>query len=218
LKTIITEQLVSYDINGLPKGILVKQSTFDDLDKHVSSEDIGFTVLSSQSIASIESARTQLEQDKAALQSIVQTLTEEKATLVGQKSAMQNQVTSLQQQLTDLPILQTNLANALALVELYRPYDPEKIRAKAFYQRLTTDQLFALADLALKDATAKSIFTLLSTYKASEDTEDPWPVLLNDPQVVGAFQYLMAAGVVSESQMQDLLRPATKDEAFYDEE
>jgi hypothetical protein len=41
-------------------------------------------------------------------------------------------------------------------------------------------------------------------------------VLLNDPQVVGAFQYLMAAGVVTESQRQDLLRPATKDEAFYE--
>jgi hypothetical protein len=216
LKTIIAIENLECDAQGVPKGLIFVHRNFNDDGSFSENVRHELTVLSSQSIATINAERAQLEKANASLQATIQTLTAEKAALVGQKSALQNQVTSLQQQLTDLPILQTNLANALALVELYRPFDPNKIRAKAFYQRLTTDQLFALADLALKDATAKGIFTLLSTYKASEDTEDPWPVLLNDPQVVGAFQYLMAAGVVTESQRQDLLRPATKDEAFYE--
>lgn len=202
MKTVIVEQLVSHDANGLPKGMLVKQATFDDEGKFVSSQDVGLTVLSSASIAAINAEKTELEQDLA-------TATTQLAASTQAKTQLEAQVAAMQSQLTSLPALQAQLAEALALVEQYRPFDPNKIKSLSFYERITKDELFKLAVLSATDETAKGILSLLSAYKANA-----WEVLLDDSQVVGAMQYLTGLSVIDAGRAAEITRPATREEAY----
>ena len=209
MKTIIVEQLISHDANGIPKGMLVKQVTFDDDGKLVSSQDIGLTVLSSAAIAAINAEKTELQQDLATATTQLEVTTQAKTQLESQVTSLQSQVATLQSQLTELPTLKTQLAEALALVEEYRPFDPNKIKSLSFYERITKDELFKLAVLASSDEMAKGILSLLSAYKANA-----WQVLLDDPQVVGAMQYLVGIGVIDAGRASEITRPATREEAY----
>lgn len=112
-------------------------------------------------------------------------------------------------QLEQIASLQTQLAEALALVEEYRPFDPNQIRSDAFYARISKDELFALAVLASTDTNAKGILDLLSAYKAND-----WQVLLDDTQVVGAMTYLTGLGVLTSDRAGQIVAAATRAEAY----
>lgn len=202
MKTIITEQLISHDIDGLPKGMLVELSTFTDTNQFVSKVTRELIVLPKSAIDSLDASVQAVGQEKAALQNQLTTKTTEADSLTAQ-------VATLNSQLTSLPSLQSQLAEALALVEEYRPFDPNQIKSASFYERITKDELFTLAVLAGTDANAAGILSLLSAYKANE-----WQVLLDDPQVVGAMQYLQSVGMLNADRVSQLLQPATKDEAY----
>jgi hypothetical protein len=94
-------------------------------------------------------------------------------------------------------------------LESIRTYDPNVIKSEAFYNRITKDELFALGTLAVSDQTAKGILELLGAYKANA-----WQVILNDPQVVGAMQYLTALGTLGEGRVTEITRPASREEAY----
>ena len=190
------------DDSGIPKGVEVETVTWDAGGAFVSKATVGYWVVSQAAKDAQIAAIAALESEKAALQTQVASLTGEKATLT-------TQVASLQAQLTGLPAIQTQLAEALELVEEYRPFDPNQIKSAAFYARITKDELFALAVLASTDATAKGILDLLSAYKANA-----WQVLLDDAQVVGAMAYLTGLGVLTSGRASQITASASKDEAY----
>ena len=190
------------DDSGIPKGIEVETVTWDTDENFVSKVTVGYWVISQSAKDAQIAAIAALESDKAALQNQVASLTSDKA-------ALTSQVASLQSQLTGLPAIQAQLDEALALVEEYRPFDPNQIKSSAFYARITKDELFALAVLASTDATAKGILDLLSAYKTNA-----WQVLLDDAQVVGAMAYLTGLGVLTSGRASQITASASKDEAY----
>lgn len=197
MKTIITEQKVVANAEGLPTGVQVTRSTFEDNGTFVSNELLGFYVMSPSQVDALNTANSQLSAAN-------DTLTADKIALQSQVDTLTATVTELTQSVTDL---QTHVSD---LVQ-YRPFDPNVIRSEAFYRRITGDELFKLGVLASTDETAKGILLLLSQYLTEE-----WQVILDDPQVVGAMQYLSAVLPLNEGRVNEILRPGNSDEAFVD--
>lgn len=197
MRTVITEQRVTSNADGVPIGMQVTLSTFEDDGTFIANELLGFYAMSTSQVDALNTANSQLSAandaltaDKIALQSQVDTLTETVTTLNESVIDLQTQVSDLVQ---------------------YRPFDPNVIRSEAFYRRITGDELFKLGVLASTDETAKGILLLLNQYLTEE-----WQVILDDPQVVGAMQYLSAVLPLNEGRVNEILRPGNSDEAFVD--
>jgi hypothetical protein len=187
--------LITYGENGVAKGAIQQVATYDENGQHLGNTDHALSIVHQSVLDSATSSIAQLTADKAAL--------------TASQAALSATVSTLQNQLGGLAGLQTQLAEALALVEQYRPFNPNEIRSKAFYDRITGDERFALGVLAMTDETAKGILSLLSAYLANE-----WKVVLDDPQLTGAMGYLASAGVLTSGRASEITRPATKDEAY----
>lgn len=214
MKTIITEQLISHDVNGVPKGLIVTQATFDANGQFLANQRHELTTLTTQQIAEISEQISELSADKDRLEKkIVKDQSDFDSQLEAANTTiatLTSQIATLQESLEGLPALQAQLAEALELVEEYRPYDTNMIRSKAFYDRISGDERFQLGVLAMTDDNAKEILALLNSYLLNPT----WEVLLNDPKVVGAFQYLQAVGMLTPERVAELHRPATKEEAY----
>ena len=207
MKTIIVEQLISHDANGLPKGMLIKQATFDDEGKLVSTQDVGLTVLSSAAIAAINAEKTELQQDLATATTQLEVTTQAKTQLITQVATLRSQVSTLQSQLTELPTLQTQLAEALELVEEYRPFNNRILKGKAFYKRVTQEDMETLlaSDFPQLVLAGKTI-------RAYRDND--WRVELDSVEFQTLVQGVLQAGVFDEADVAAIMRDATKDEAY----
>lgn len=202
---LITQQLIVHDANGLPKGMLVEVATYDDAGKFVSKASHELIVAASQSIAELSSQIIALEQAKTQVEASLDTANQTIAT-------KQAEIHSLESQLASLPTLQATIAELQAKVDAllpYRPFDPNVIRSKSFYDRITGDERFALGVLAMTDENAKGILSLLSDYVVNK-----WKVVLDDPQVTGAIGYLAGSGVLTSGRVSEITRPGIRDEAY----
>jgi chromosome segregation ATPase len=188
-------------------------------------------------LATMTAKRDGLLTDKAALTTQVETLTTEKQTVTTDLATANATIATLTQQVADQTALatekstqvetltesvldvqeevsgleserQTHLTK-ISFLESIRTYDPNQIKSESFYDRITKDEIFALGTLSATDETAKGILELLGAYKANK-----WQVLLNDPQVVGALQYLTALGTLVEGRVAQITQPASREEAY----
>lgn len=102
-------------------------------------------------------------------------------------------------------------ANArIAFLESIRTYDANKIKSKAFYDRITKDEMNQVALLGLGgNPVAAGLYVKLNEYK-----DNQWEVLLNDPEVVQGIQYLGSLSVWSPARVTAITAPATRDEAY----
>jgi hypothetical protein len=170
-------------------------------------------------------------QNDAELSAQVETLTAEKATLTEQLSekntlatsqattitALESQVATLSEEkavlLTQVYSLEGQLEQAeteITFLEAIRTYDPNQIKSKAFYDRITKEEMNDVAVLALSgDATAAAIYAKFNDYVKNE-----WQVLLDDPEVVGGTQYLTYTGTFKEGRAAQITRPASREEAY----
>jgi hypothetical protein len=165
----------------------------------------------------INAEKTQLQADKTQLTTDLATANASIATLTSQVASLESQLQEVTESKDVLFIrkqaVDHDLAEAevkIAWLESIRTYDPNVIKSEAFYNRITKDELFALGMLAVSDQTAKGILELLGAYKANA-----WQVILNDPQVVGAMQYLTALGTLGEGRVTEITRPASREEAYF---
>jgi hypothetical protein len=164
----------------------------------------------------INAEKTQLQADKTQLTTHLATANADKTSLTTQVASLESQLQEVTESKDVLFIrkqaVDHDLAEAevkIAWLESIRTYDPNVIKSEAFYNRITKDELFALGTLAVSDQTAKGILELLGAYKANA-----WQVILNDPQVVGAMQYLTALGTLGEGRVTEITRPASREEAY----
>jgi len=117
--------------------------------------------------------------------------------------------TELQLQISSLEAERIVLNTRIAFLNSIRTYDPNQIRSLAFYDRITKDQINKLGLLAIDDPQAAEIHKLLNAYK-----DNPWPVLLDDPLVVGGIQYLLHIEIITQQEAAQITRPASREEAF----
>jgi chromosome segregation ATPase len=137
------------------------------------------------------------------LESQVTSLTTDKTTLTTRKEELQSEVLDL---LAQIDTLNTKVA----FLNSIRTYDSNQIRSLAFYDRITKDQINKLGLLAIDDPQAAEIHKLLNAYK-----DNPWPVLLDDPLVVGGIQYLLYIEIITQQEAAQITRPASREEAYF---
>jgi len=114
-------------------------------------------------------------------------------------------------------VLQTQLATANAtiadlesriatlLTEL--PFNPRIIDASKFYERITKDEFAALS--VSDDETLRDIAKAILAYKTND-----WPVVCESQEMVGMLAYLVGTGFLTEERKAELIKDATRAEAY----
>jgi hypothetical protein len=172
----------------------------------------------------VAALQTEINASKVAINAEKATLTTDLATANASIATLITQVATLTSQLQEMTeskdvlfvkkqAVDHDLAEAeakIAFLESIRTYDPNQIKSKAFYDRITKDEMNDVAVLALSgDATAAVIYAKFNDYVKNE-----WQVLLDDPEVVGGTQYLTYTGTFKEGRAAQITRPATREEAY----
>lgn len=172
----------------------------------------------------VAALQTEINASKVELAAEKATLTSDLATANADKDSLTTQVATLISQLQEVTESKDVLfvkkqsvdhdlveANAkIAFLESIRTYDPNQINSKAFYDRITKEEMNDVAILALSgDATAAAIYAKFNDYVKSE-----WQVLLDDLEVVAGTQYLTYTGTFKEGRAAQITRPASREEAY----
>jgi hypothetical protein len=154
--------------------------------------------------------RDTLTTDLATANATINTLTTQVASLESQLQEVteSRDVLFIKKQAVDHDLAEAEVK--IAWLESIRTYDPNQIKSKAFYDRITKDEMNDVAVLALSgDATAAAIYAKFNDYVKNE-----WQVLLDDPEVVGGTQYLTYTGTFKEGRAAQITRPASREEAY----
>ena len=171
----------------------------------------------------INAEKTQLQADKTQLTTDLATANASITTLTSEKQQLNNQNGTLSNGLADMTTKRDELFgetvtlkadirerdDKIAFLQSIRTYDPNQIRSLAFYDRISKDQINKLGLLAIDDPQAAEIHKLLNAYK-----DNPWPVLLDDPLVVGGIQYLLHIEIITQQEAAQITRPASREEAY----
>lgn len=151
----------------------------------------------------LATASSQLEattQAKAALDLQVATLTNEKQSLTSQVSMLES-VVEAEKQLT--ATLQVKVAD----LEQYRPYNPRILAGESFYARVSKEDMVTL--LTSDDAMLVTVGKTIEAYRANH-----WPVILDSTDFQNLVGYVLQSGVFDESEVVEIMRDATREEAY----
>jgi hypothetical protein len=146
--------------------------------------------------ADLATATTQLEattQAKTALDLQVATLTTEKQALEA-SVALANQVNE-------------TLATKVADLEQYRPFNPRILKGEAFYNRVSKEDMVTL--LASDNAQLVTVGKTIEAYRSHH-----WPVVMDSTDFQNLVGYVMQSGVFDESEVVEIMRDATREEAY----
>lgn len=132
-------------------------------------------------------------QAKTALDLRVATLTNEKQTLEA-AVALANQ-------------LNETLTQKTAELEQYRPYDPRILAGKAFYGRVSKEDMVTLLTSEIPQ-----LVTVGKTIVAY--AENDWPVILDSTDFQNLVGYVLQSGVFDEAEVFEIMRDSTLEEAY----
>jgi DNA gyrase/topoisomerase IV subunit A len=209
MKTIITEQLISHDINGVPKGLVVTQATFDAEGKFVSNQRHELTAIATADLDKIRSDLT-AEQAKVASEIKAKTVLEAKvATLTTEKQELRAEIADLDQALDAEQQLNTTLQAKVADLEQYRPYNPRWLDGRAFYKRISQEDMETL--LASDNP---QLVIVGKTILAYRDNHVQWPVILDSTDFQNLVSYVLQSGVFDMAEVTEIMRDATREEAY----
>jgi hypothetical protein len=111
----------------------------------------------------------------------------------------------------DVKQVELDAANTkIAILKTTQRFDPRKINAVAFYNRITKDQFAKLA--ASPDPQLTAIAQAILAYAENEKV---WPVEFDSVEMQGMIGYLLKAEFLTQEQVDELTKDATWQEAFY---
>ena len=153
--------------------------------------------------ADLATKTSQLEattQAKTALDLRVAALTTEKQSLEA-AVADADQALDAEQQLT--AILRTKITE----LEQYRPYNPRILAGKAFYSRVSKEDMVTLltSEIPQLVVVGKTIVAY---------AENDWPVILDSTDFQQLVGYVLQSGVFDEAEVTEIMRDATREEAY----
>jgi hypothetical protein len=146
--------------------------------------------------SALEIKTSQLEattQAKTALDLRVATLTNEKQSLTSQVSMLEAVVEAQKQKVIEL--------------EQYRPYNPRILAGKAFYSRVSKEDMVTLLTSEIPE-----LVTVGKTIVAY--AENDWPVILDSTDFQDLVGYVLQSGVFDETEVVEIMRDATREEAY----
>ena len=130
---------------------------------------------------------------KSALDLRVATLTNEKQSLTSQVSMLEAVIEAEKQKIADL--------------EQYRPYNPRWLDGVAFYDRVSKHDMVTL--LASDDPMLVNVGKTIEAYRVNH-----WPVVLDSQDFQNLVGYVLQSGVFDEAEVVEIMRDATREEAY----
>ena len=146
--------------------------------------------------ADLATTTSQLEattQAKTALDLRVATLTTETQSLTSQVSMLEAVIEAGKQKIKDL--------------EQYRPYNPRILAGKAFYNRVSKSDMVTL--LTSENAMLVTVGKTIVAY-----ADNDWPVIIDSTDFQNLVGYVLQSGVFDEADVVEIMRDATKEEAY----
>ena len=132
-------------------------------------------------------------QAKTALDLQVATLTNEKQSLTADLATATASIATLQAKITEL--------------EQYRPYNPRILAGKAFYSRVSKEDMVTLLTSEIPE-----LIVVGKTIVAYADND--WPVILDSDDFKNLVGYVLQSGVFDEAEVVEIMRDATREEAY----
>ncbi len=172
-----------------------------------STDDAAFKQFASQFAASAVAERDSLKSQVAELQQQLTAKTTEAATLATEKQSLSEQVDTLNTELAESQANATALQSRVDKLLAEVPFNPRHIRSDAFVDRISSRDMLKLA--ASTDPVVQQIREKLLQWD-----ENNWRIELDNPETVQPIQYLLAVGVLTEDSAKQLLRDATRAEAY----
>ena len=151
----------------------------------------------------LATATTQLEtatQAKTTLEDQVATLLEEKQEL---KDLYEDCLATVREQDAANDDLQAKIAD----LEQYRPYNPRILAGKAFYNRVSKSDMVTL--LTSENAMLVTVGKTIVAY-----AENDWPVIIDSQDFQNLVGYVLQSGVFDADEVTEIMRDATKEEAY----
>jgi DNA gyrase/topoisomerase IV subunit A len=151
----------------------------------------------------LATATTQLE----AVTQAKTTLEAEKATLASEKQELRAEIADLDQALDAEQQLTATLQAKIAELEQYRPFNPRILKGEAFYNRVSKEDMVTL--LTSDNPMLVTVGKTIEAYRAHH-----WPVVMDSTDFTNLVGYVMQSGVFDAAEVTEIMRDATREEAY----
>lgn len=112
-----------------------------------------------------------------------------------------------QEDLDDANATIAALQSKIAELEQYRPYNPRILAGKAFYSRVSKEDMVTLLTSEIPQ-----LVVVGKTIVAYADND--WPVILDSTDFQNLVGYVLQSGVFDEAEVVEIMRDATREEAY----
>jgi uncharacterized protein YoxC len=146
--------------------------------------------------ADLETATSQLE-----------ATTQAKTTLEAQVATLTDQLNLANNTLRAVEKTAMELGAKVTELEQYRPYHTRILAGKAFYNRVSKEDMVTL--LTSENAMLVTVGKTIEAYRAHN-----WPVILDSTDFQNLVGYVLQSGVFDADEVTEIMRDATKDEAY----
>jgi hypothetical protein len=161
-------------------------------------------------IAELSTAQTELAAKTTELATAVQAKTAleaQVATLEEEKQELRGDIVDLDQALDTEQQLTAALKAKVTDLEQYRPYNPRVLAGNAFYDRVSKQDMVTL--FASDDPMLVTVGKTIEAYRVNH-----WPVVLDSQDFQNLVGYVLQSGVFDPDEVAEIMRDATRDEAY----
>ena len=152
---------------------------------------------------------TELEADLATKTSQLEAVTQANSALDLQVATLTNENQSLTSQVSMLEAVIEAEKQKIAELEQYRPYNPRWLDGRSFYKRISQEDMETL--LASDNS---QLVIVGKTILAYRDNHVHWPVVLDSQDFQNLVGYVLQSGVFDADEVVEIMRDATKEEAY----
>lgn len=210
--SVVFKSFDQIEIDGIPSGNIV-----DVISNHgtrraevLAAYKMFTDKLNADNAEALQAVQTDLATKSSQLEAVTQAksaLDLKVATLTNEKQELQSKVADADQALDDEQQLTATLRAKIAELEQYRPYNPRILSGEAFYNRVSKEDMVTL--LTSDDAMLVNVGKTIEAYRANH-----WPVILDSTDFQNLVGYVLQSGVFDADEVVEIMRDATREEAY----
>lgn len=147
------------------------------------------------------------QSDLATKTSQLEAVTQAKSALDLRVATLTNEKQSLEAENIQLGSINQTLNQKVIELEQYRPYNPRWLDGVAFYNRVSKHDMVTL--LASDDPMLVNVGKTIEAYRVNH-----WPVVLDSQDFQNLVGYVLQSGVFDADEVTEIMRDATREEAY----
>ena len=161
--------------------------------------------LNADHAAALATAQTDLATKTSQLDAVTQA----KSALDLRVATLTNETQSLEAAVALANQVNETLTQKVSELEQYRPYNPRWLDGRSFYKRISQQDMETL--LASDNP---QLVIVGKTILAYRDNHVQWPVILDSTDFTNLVGYVLQSGVFDADEVVEIMRDATKEEAY----